>query len=499
MSRSDFTLMHDVSIDSLLLDIGNPRIRTATDQPTCFEKVLKKEEQMLKLMTSIATNGLSTAQILISSSSEQDKFVVKDGNRRVAALKLLQNPTLCLNLALREKIVKIGSGQNNKQPNLVDCLFSDNAEAIAFELRLRHNGELGGEGQMNWSAYLRTIHFLDGKVNNPDNKAALLLLWAEEHGVEVSDEFPITTLTRIINAASAEKLGFEITADKLSLKVKTDLALKIIGKVIDDLTDRITVNHVFTKELANKYVDEVLDYALPKLSKDDSGIPKADAIESSATEEQPLSEGQLEKRATRPFDENSSAEPIEADANYLGKTATNQNDKASFGDSVNGENGAQAKPVTRPPSKASWDRKKLYNKSTQAPKIPTSEKKAKDVVYELSILNDIQKAPICLALLTRVLIELSTNYYMKRHNITDKQKLSSNISSVCDSMKTKGIISDSLVSLIKAYTVTDKSSISIFNIDTLQKYIHRDTHLPNSQTIIKFYDEISPYICICWQ
>lgn len=150
MGRDDFVLQKMVNIDDILLDERNPRIRSGSNQSECIEKVLRKEEQMLNLMESIAKDGLSTAQVLVSKSQIPGKWVVKDGNRRITALKLLNNPSLCVDESLRKKIIKIKTLPNIKIPNAIDCLSSDNVAAIAQELLLRHSGQLNGVGQIGW-------------------------------------------------------------------------------------------------------------------------------------------------------------------------------------------------------------------------------------------------------------------------------------------------------------------------------------------------------------
>ena len=78
MSRKDFTLQVGINISDLLLDEGNPRIRSAKNQPECIARVLRKEKQMLNLIKSIAKEGLSTIPILITPSPKIDgKFSLR--------------------------------------------------------------------------------------------------------------------------------------------------------------------------------------------------------------------------------------------------------------------------------------------------------------------------------------------------------------------------------------------------------------------------------------
>lgn len=105
MSRRNFTI-EEISVDDLLLDVGNARIRTGADQRDCIEKILAKEDQMLTLIQDIAENGLTTMPILIQPLDD-GKWLVWDGNRRTTALKLLKNPERCPVEYLKPKIKKL--------------------------------------------------------------------------------------------------------------------------------------------------------------------------------------------------------------------------------------------------------------------------------------------------------------------------------------------------------------------------------------------------------
>lgn len=109
MSREDFTVRENVDvIDEILLDEGNARIRAGNGQSDCIDRVLRKREHMKILIKSIADKGLTTAPILLMPSQNQPgKWIVKDGNRRVTALKLLNQPTLCTDKDFQNYVISV--------------------------------------------------------------------------------------------------------------------------------------------------------------------------------------------------------------------------------------------------------------------------------------------------------------------------------------------------------------------------------------------------------
>lgn len=466
MGRQDFTLQEDVSINNILLDEKNPRIRSGINQNDCIEKVLRKEDQMLKLMESIATEGLSTAQVLITSSAVKGKWDVKDGNRRITALKLLNNPALCANTILREKIIKIVASKKVKIPNKINCLSSDNAKAIAHELVLRHSGELGGIGQIGWSSYLRTIYLLNNAQASEYKRAGQYLLWSEFHQIEVDDDFPVSTVARFFSSENIKILGFDIQNGVLVLITSEQAAISMARRVIDDFgTSKVKVNDVFSPEQAIVYLTKVrLDAGWPLSSP--ATAPSTNGSQSSSTQS-----NSSQHANTPPSTSNPTSPPV---------------------------NTPTQPPAGRPPSKPAWDRKKLFTTASPSPSIPGSYLKAKGVLFEISQIKDIRACPLTVAFLLRALIELSELHFRTANSLTDKNKLADNITAACDSMLGKNALNASQVSLVKAYAVTNRNDVSIFNVDTLQKYLHRPTHLPSSETIITFWDELCPFIRACW-
>ncbi len=460
MGRSQFKHQPDVAIDNIYLDTENPRIRNAKTQPECLERVLRKEEQMLALIKSIASNQLTTMPILVSPHlTEPTKWVVKDGNRRIAALKLLNNPNLCTNENLRSQISTIKNDYLENIPNKLDCLSSDTPQAIINELVSRHSGAMGGAGQLNWSAYLRTIFLLNNELNAEYKRAGQFLFWAEEHNILVDDEFPITNVSRFFNAENLLLLGFKISNDELLLILPIDAVIKMANTVISDFSSgRKQVSDVFTPPLAEAYLKEV---------RKDAGI-----IE-------PTSD-------TNTTDNNISTKGN----NNSGNTDNTESTKTSESDNSN-------KSSSPRPTKPHWDRKKIFWRVSPAPTIPISEIKSRIIISELNKL-DVKKTPTAAFMLMRALIELSDNYYRQYKNIPDKNKLAKNVLASATSMLSSQVLNQSQFDLIQAYSNTDKNQIGIFNIDTLQKFIHRETHIPNYQTLNTFWDEISVFVRACW-
>ena len=93
---SDFQVLN---IESLVYDRENPRLPTRLrgESDEVILKYLAEKTGIENLMTSIGVNGFFAGEAIVATPTEQGKYVVIEGNRRLTALHLLQNPGLAGN------------------------------------------------------------------------------------------------------------------------------------------------------------------------------------------------------------------------------------------------------------------------------------------------------------------------------------------------------------------------------------------------------------------
>lgn len=85
-----------ISPDYLVLDANNPRLfigKTGAEQDVLV-KMLVDTADLKELVQSMSENGYIPIEPLIVTDYGQDKYVVLEGNRRLAALRVLTNPIL---------------------------------------------------------------------------------------------------------------------------------------------------------------------------------------------------------------------------------------------------------------------------------------------------------------------------------------------------------------------------------------------------------------------
>lgn len=125
----------EVSVNDLLLDEQNPRLPTT---------VGKRQEEMIayiarttsisEIMEAIAENDFFPGEPLIVVPNGKGKFVVVEGNRRLTALKLLQDPSL---YDKSRKIREIAA-QAQFRPEEVPCVEFASRDDVLNYLGYRH-------------------------------------------------------------------------------------------------------------------------------------------------------------------------------------------------------------------------------------------------------------------------------------------------------------------------------------------------------------------------
>jgi hypothetical protein len=461
MSRDDFKLVKNVAVGDILLDTRNARIRAGHDQADCIHRILRKEDQIIALAQDIADDGLTTMPILVSPGPDARTYVVRDGNRRITALKLLNDPDRWSpDARLKARFKAIGDKAKAGVPPLIDVLFSKNEPAIIREILARHSGAMGGAGQLDWTAFLRTVFLVSHELPVDYKRPGQYAFWAEDHGIEVPDEFPISSLQRFFSRENLMRLGFDINdQDELVPNLRQDVVKKMAATVLGDFaSSRVKVADVFVPADAAAYVTRVRQM---------HGLAEPTATPAPVPTLPPTSIPAGNPGAAAPAPSSSPA--------------------------------PAGTPVpTRPPLTpriSPIDRKRIFGSTAPGIAIPESESKAATIVTELRKL-DLDQTPFAAAMLLRALIEISDEHYRKRR-IPDENKLAKNIKKGAEHMLSRGMLTPAEHDI--TVRLCGGGEQSLIQVESLQKMIHRDTHHLTKQFVNAFWDNIAPFVRACWR
>lgn len=273
----------ELRLHDLLLDLENPRISRATSQREALQKIIEDQDvKLVVLAESIVSDGLNPMDrwLVLKSTdpNERGRFVVLEGNRRLAAIRLLNNRAQMDDLEVRtfikSKLIQLSESFDLDTVEPVPCYEVHDREAATPWINQRHTGENRGRGIVDWGG-VATARF---RGRDPALQALDLVLnhgdLTEEEKAAVEDRFPITTLDRLLSTPGVRaKIGVEIANSKLTTDLPPDEAIKPLRRIVVELGTGVV--NVTALKSRDQMVSYISGYAkdLPNLSKR-TGKPK---------------------------------------------------------------------------------------------------------------------------------------------------------------------------------------------------------------------------------
>jgi hypothetical protein len=128
-----------IYISDLKMDLFNPRMpksKQGKDEKSVIEYMLL-ETATLELMESIGANDFFAGELLlvVPDQAEKGKYIVIEGNRRLTAVKLLNNPSLT---SVKKGATKEIADNSKYKPSEIPCLIFDSKNAILKYLGFKH-------------------------------------------------------------------------------------------------------------------------------------------------------------------------------------------------------------------------------------------------------------------------------------------------------------------------------------------------------------------------
>jgi hypothetical protein len=153
---ADNTEIYYVPLEKLVFDPQNPRLPPDLDK-TNIEEILTymlRDASLLELMKSIAESGYSRSEPLLIVPANKNEYTVVEGNRRLAALKILSNPSLA---TVRQKSVEEIINTKKYSPNEIPCILHKNRDEILDYLGYRHITGVKSWGALEKARYVEQL------------------------------------------------------------------------------------------------------------------------------------------------------------------------------------------------------------------------------------------------------------------------------------------------------------------------------------------------------
>lgn len=259
-----------IPVDRIHLYESNPRHGEITD-PEEIISYLLDDEQVYDLARSIAEHKTNPLELLgvveiTEEGSEEPLYEVWEGNRRVCAVMLLNDPDLAP-AKWRKRFRKLSDSIDPIET--IDGRTFENHEELRFWMRNIHNGMQDGRGRKDWGPD-------EQHRDNPTRKNAIafaLLEMAEAQGlISRSDrKGKLTTLQRFVEKPiMKEILGADDSSPSdVTFERNEDDLIAILSVLIEDLISGEINSRANDEDIA-KYASEIEEKAgVDELPEDD--------------------------------------------------------------------------------------------------------------------------------------------------------------------------------------------------------------------------------------
>ncbi|OHU30450.1 hypothetical protein BKG76_01415 [Mycobacteroides franklinii] len=269
----------------LVLDEENPRLEESgeTTRESINALIELDTAKQINIARDIAESGTLSPFELPGVIVEGGLYIVVEGNRRVAALKMLKSPGLIDDQRIRRRVEGI-IAENGTGPDDVACSLFTNRESARRWIELRHSGENEGRGLSPWTTDMSerfnptpgsqtglAMQLRDLMTNAYPDDAQLLghLTTIFRGGYNTAGtrvRRRVTTLGRLIAPKQMqEAFGYRIERSSGAIHmIGPEQAVKdAFRKIIFDVSEGMTARDINNQDLIKGYIASISHFKVP--------------------------------------------------------------------------------------------------------------------------------------------------------------------------------------------------------------------------------------------
>ena len=231
-----------ININRIYVDTDNPRHDPIENEADVFDYLLSNEK--VKQLAKHIVDAGSTSPLerigVFPHPKIKDAYIAVEGNRRICALKLLNDPDRASKEKDRKYFRNLSEKIDRKIEEINVVVFENKSSARQW-VSLRHEGEQDGAGTRPWNTDQIARFNLYGKnKKGPNSQAFLLKEYARNEKLLENNEverISITTLTRFLsNPVIREKFGLVNNKD-LTINVPKEEFNRIVLRFLKDASE----------------------------------------------------------------------------------------------------------------------------------------------------------------------------------------------------------------------------------------------------------------------
>jgi uncharacterized protein YjgD (DUF1641 family) len=478
-----------IQLTEIFLDPENPRHDEIQSQRDLISAMVTDQgDKLVRLAKDIIDIGINPSDIpiLIPHSSENDKYFVVEGNRRITALKLLHEPSLCSNKKLSKRFMDLKEVFAKSPINEVQCVIYNDRESSDHWVDLKHTGANNGIGTEQWDSTAKRRR-IDRQKKTPRKDLQLKNFLSkcdalDSEAQKAFKQLDITTVNRLVGDPDIRKfLGLTLSKGILFSKYSLLETIRVLEAFFAPFaTGAKNVTDVYHK-------DDRTDYRI-KLDQSTSADQTKAVEEPWPLNSPPPLERTPQANNTSPSTDNNPT----PQTNSSQTTALGNDQTPTAPDNLAAPPEAgPASPARTPSRPLSKNRKCLIDKSISIP-----HKRINGIYTELRKL-DVHAFENSVAVLFRVFLELSLDVYISKNAISthENDKLRNKVEKVGKFMKQNNLLTDQQLKPVNK-AVSDNHSL--FSTNTLNAYVHNSTIQPKGTELNATWDEMSDFIRQLW-
>lgn len=257
-----------IKVTNLFIDLDNYRFEHQTSQVEAINKMVEEYKgDLYKLAVDILAHGLNPTDmpLVVKLPTDDNKFIVMEGNRRITTLKILLNPNLVDNkyLSLKKKFIKLVSENEKKIIQSLECGICANREEAYLWIERKHSNGLRGIGTQQWDSIQkqRFEEATKGKTSMALQVINLLMdaKTVDENLKKQLGGIKITNLQRLISDPNVRKiLGISLQNGRLVSDIKKEVVIEALTKIlIDMLKEDFKVSKIYNKDDRKLYMCDI--------------------------------------------------------------------------------------------------------------------------------------------------------------------------------------------------------------------------------------------------
>ena len=248
-------------VTDLLLNTQNPRFDPVQHQTQAIHAMIEDQgDKLTELAKHIASNGFSPMEIVLVQPIGT-QWLVREGNRRVTALKLINEPELIPDsyAKMKREFSALNKKMDSAILNNLLCVICTDEDTINAWILLKHTGENKGIGTVGWDAY-QISRFSSMVSGKSDPKALFFDTLKEMTAIPKSlkDRFfsiKKTNYDRLLGDPGVRNLlGIDFNNGIFSLPRGINAYFLT---VLNDLTGEFSVGRIYSKKDRKAYMDDV--------------------------------------------------------------------------------------------------------------------------------------------------------------------------------------------------------------------------------------------------